>query len=105
MSETAAQLPDEELLADVEEAMRDAIDDALLNEIAPAIAGLGDEPRPGEALPLLVGVRFRRDECELNLFTTIATLGTPMDITLQEIRVETLFPADENSKIVLATRH
>lgn len=29
------------------------------------------------------------------LFLTIATLGTPQDITLQELRVECFFPAGE----------
>jgi hypothetical protein len=35
-----------------------------------------------------------------NLFTTIATLGTPLDVTLQELRVEMLFPADDATKRV-----
>jgi hypothetical protein len=30
-----------------------------------------------------------------SLFSTIATLGTPQDITLQELRVECFFPAGE----------
>ncbi|HSU04181.1 MAG TPA: hypothetical protein VLI93_01290 [Acetobacteraceae bacterium] len=29
------------------------------------------------------------------MFTTIATLGTPQDITLQELRVECFFPMDD----------
>jgi hypothetical protein len=29
------------------------------------------------------------------MFTTIATLGTPQDITVQEIRIESFFPLDE----------
>jgi transcriptional regulator with XRE-family HTH domain len=33
----------------------------------------------------------------LSVFTTIATLGTPQDITLQEVRVECFFPADDRS--------
>ena len=33
----------------------------------------------------------------LRLFTTISTLGTPQDITVQEIRVECFFPVDESS--------
>ena len=33
----------------------------------------------------------------LSVFTTIATLGTPQDITLQEVRVESFFPADDRS--------
>jgi hypothetical protein len=31
----------------------------------------------------------------LRVFTTIATLGTPQDITVQEIRIESFFPMDE----------
>ncbi len=43
---------------------------------------------------LLLAIHLRRDELELKFFTTIATLGTPYDITLQELRIECLFPAD-----------
>jgi hypothetical protein len=35
------------------------------------------------------------------LFTTIATLGTPQDITLQELRVECFFPMDEATAATL----
>jgi transcriptional regulator with XRE-family HTH domain len=31
-------------------------------------------------------------------FTTIATLGTPLDLTTQELRIELLFPSDESTK-------
>lgn len=44
---------------------------------------------------LLLTVHLKRDNLELQFFSTIATLGTPYDITLQELRIECLFPADE----------
>jgi transcriptional regulator with XRE-family HTH domain len=44
--------------------------------------------------PVLV-IHFRRGDTSLRLFTTIATLGTPHDVTLQEIRVESFFPVDD----------
>jgi transcriptional regulator with XRE-family HTH domain len=44
---------------------------------------------------LLLAVHFKRDRLELKFFSTIATLGTASDITLQELRIECLFPADE----------
>jgi transcriptional regulator with XRE-family HTH domain len=44
---------------------------------------------------LLLNTHFQRDDLELKFFSTIATLGTPYDITLQELRLECLFPADE----------
>jgi transcriptional regulator with XRE-family HTH domain len=49
------------------------------------------EPTSGPVLP----VRFQKGEVSLALFTTIATLGTPQDITLQELRIECFFPMDE----------
>lgn len=51
--------------------------------------------RPGD---LLLPVHIRRDDLELRLFSTIMTLGTPHDVTLQELRIETLFPADDESE-------
>jgi transcriptional regulator with XRE-family HTH domain len=47
---------------------------------------------------LLLSTHFHRDDLELKFFSTIATLGTPYDITLQELRLECLFPADESTK-------
>lgn len=41
-------------------------------------------------LPLVLGT----DDFEISLFSMIATFGTPHDITTDEIRVETFFPAD-----------
>jgi hypothetical protein len=35
------------------------------------------------------------DDTSLRLFTTIATLGTPRDVTTEEIRIESFFPMDE----------
>jgi hypothetical protein len=32
------------------------------------------------------------------MFSTIMTLGTPKDVTLQELRIETFFPADARSE-------
>jgi transcriptional regulator with XRE-family HTH domain len=42
----------------------------------------------------VVPMHFRKGDVSLQLFTTIATLGTPRDITLQELRVECFFPMD-----------
>ena len=46
---------------------------------------------------LLVPIHIRKDALELRLFCTYMTLGTPQDVTLQELRIETFFPADEAS--------
>ena len=49
-----------------------------------------------QVLPFLP-VSVSKDGVELNLFTTIATLGTPRDVTLHELRIESFFPADEGT--------
>ena len=46
-------------------------------------------------------MHFRKGAAELKLFTTIATLGTPQDITLQELRVECFFPMDSETAGIL----
>jgi transcriptional regulator with XRE-family HTH domain len=78
----------------------DPIGAQLLQELR----GYGGIPQPADRAPrvrpgdLLLPVHLRRDDLELRLFSTIMTLGTPHDVTLQELRIETLFPADEASE-------
>jgi hypothetical protein len=43
-------------------------------------------------------MHFEKDQTRLRLFTTVATLGTPQDITLQELRIESFFPMDEETR-------
>jgi transcriptional regulator with XRE-family HTH domain len=44
--------------------------------------------------PLLTIV-FRKNGRELRFFSTITTFGTPKDITLEQLRIECSYPADE----------
>ena len=55
---------------------------------------------PIAAGDLLLPIHIRKESLELRLFSTIMTLGTPTDVTLQELRVESFFPADETSEQV-----
>lgn len=48
----------------------------------------------GPVLPM----HFQKGGIRLRLFTTIATLGTPRDITLQELRIENFFPMDDETR-------
>jgi transcriptional regulator with XRE-family HTH domain len=52
-------------------------------------AAVEEAPRP------LLPIHLQKSGMSLHLFTTIATLGTPQDITVQEIRIESFFPMDE----------
>jgi len=62
-----------------------------------AVNAAPTEPAITPVLPM----HFRKGNISLRLFTTIATLGTPQDITLQELRVECFFPMDEETAVVL----
>jgi transcriptional regulator with XRE-family HTH domain len=44
-----------------------------------------------------LAVQFRKGELAMDFFSTVTTLGTPLDVTLQEIRIECFFPADERT--------
>jgi len=60
------------------------------------------KPAPTETVagPVLP-MHFSKDNVSLKLFTTIATLGTPQDITLQEMRIESFFPMDRSTATTL----
>ena len=57
--------------------------------------------RPNSAITPVLPMHFRKGTTDLRLFTTIATLGIPQDITLQELRIESFFPMDEATARVL----
>jgi transcriptional regulator with XRE-family HTH domain len=44
---------------------------------------------------VVVPMKLRRGDRELSLLTTIATFGTPLDVTVSELMIEQFFPADE----------
>ena len=58
-------------------------------DVPAAVAG-ADPLTP--QLPI-VPVRFARDGRSFDYFSTVTTLGTPQDVTLQELRIECFFPA------------
>ncbi|YCK36615.1 hypothetical protein ACNF49_21885 [Actinomadura sp. ATCC 39365] len=69
--------------------------DAELNAIYEELLAPGFEEagRPAES-EVTVPMIFRFGDVELRLFSTTTTFGTPMDITLEEISIESYYPAD-----------
>ena len=53
---------------------------------------------PGSWHAPILTVDIDKDGKRLRFFSTIATLGTPQDVTLDEIRIEAYFPADEATR-------
>lgn len=74
----------------------------LLEEIAPTGR---DNSMSGvnwtEPLAVVLPLRIRTDTARLSFFSTITSLGTPCDITLQELRVEAFHPADQETEETL----
>ena len=75
---------------------------ALLQRLLayPGIPALSQVPAVEEPQPPVLAMHFRQGAISLRLFTTIATLGTPHDVTIQELRIECFFPADEETSRV-----
>jgi hypothetical protein len=43
-------------------------------------------------------VRFAKDGRTFSYFSTVTVLGTPEDVTAQEMRIECFFPADDATR-------
>lgn len=78
---------------------------ALLDEVLryPGVPSRWRTRDVTSAPPPLLTVVFRKGERELRFFSTIATFGTPRDVTVDELRVECAFPADEATATLCQT--
>ena len=54
--------------------------------------GLAGSPAPTD---VVVPLRYRLGDRELSLFSMTAVVGTPMDVTIDELAIESFYPADE----------
>jgi transcriptional regulator with XRE-family HTH domain len=60
----------------------------------PGVPSRWSVPDPTVAMPPLVSMQLRKDDLALTFFSMITTLGTPRDVTLQQLKIECFFPAD-----------
>ncbi|MBX3233991.1 MAG: helix-turn-helix transcriptional regulator [Labilithrix sp.] len=81
------------------EIMREGGDEARTRKMLAALEAIPDLPpvRVATATPRgpFLTVHLRKDGVEASIFSTVATIGTPIDATAEEITIETFFPADE----------
>jgi len=77
----------------------------LLNRLLamPDVRSAAELITPEEAQAPVLPIHFQRGHTSFRLFTTIATLGTPRDVTLEDIRIEFFFPMDEPTARLLRT--
>jgi transcriptional regulator with XRE-family HTH domain len=82
------------------EAVGGVPDQDLLEELL-AYPGVPDDWRVPDlatsSLPV-IPVTFQKEGRRFSYFSTVTTLGTPQDITLQELRIECFFPMDEQTE-------
>ncbi|MFI6501797.1 helix-turn-helix domain-containing protein [Nonomuraea typhae] len=98
-------------LADVRTVLRTRIARQLDTAPDAELAALYEEllaPGPGDAgrsvaAEVVIPMIFRFGGRELRLFSTITTFGTPLDITLDEIAIESYYPADAESAAYFTT--
>ncbi len=72
----------------------------LLDEVLaePGVPARRRRPSP-EAPPLpILPLTFRKEGKAFRYFSMVTTLGTPQDVLLQEVRIETFFPFDEETR-------
>jgi transcriptional regulator with XRE-family HTH domain len=55
----------------------------------------------GDAPPPFLTIDYRWKDSTLRFFSMLTTFGTPQDIALQEMRIESFFPADEATRSFL----
>ena len=61
-------------------------------DVARAIGASAPLPQPAAVLPM----HFRLDDgSELRFFSTMTVFGSPLDVTIAELAIESFFPADE----------
>jgi transcriptional regulator with XRE-family HTH domain len=80
----------------------------LLGELSqyPGVKPEWRVPSPSEPMPM-IPLTFVKDGVRLNYFSMITTVGTPQTVAAEELRLESMFPADdtteaEHSQFVLA---
>jgi transcriptional regulator with XRE-family HTH domain len=78
-------------------------DDPVLGELIDEVASyLPDEPPTGEATQPVVSLELQTPLGPVRLFTLIATLGAPLEVTAANLAIETFLPMDDDSAERLA---
>ncbi len=81
---------------------REDADPALAALIEEVDAYLPDEPPAGSATQPVVSLKLQTRVGDVELFTVIATLGAPLDVTAANLAIETFLPMDSRSAARLA---
>ena len=81
--------------------------DDEIRRLLDELLGYPDVPRNWRMLDLdapaapFLAIDMQKGDARFRFFTTLTTLGTPYDITLHELRIESFFPADDATEASL----
>ena len=83
-------------------------DDAALRALRAELAAYDDvaaallQPKPLLPPPMpTLAVHLKNGDAEVRLVTLLTTVGTPLDVSAQELAIESYFPADAASEAFL----
>ncbi|MBA3448797.1 MAG: helix-turn-helix transcriptional regulator [Pseudaminobacter sp.] len=87
----------------------DAVADPVLAELERELLSFPGRPtsaRPAQPDPVAIAhpLRLRHGDMVLSFITTITVFGTPLDVTLSELAIESFFPADAATAELLRGR-
>jgi hypothetical protein len=76
--------------------------DARLRELHDELRGYpGDTAGTPSPTDVVLPLRYRHLEQELSFFSISATVGTATDVTVEELAIESFYPADESTAVAL----
>ncbi|TIS72195.1 MAG: transcriptional regulator, partial [Mesorhizobium sp.] len=84
----------------------DATGDSMLIELEKELRGYpsglrSSRPAPVEPSGIVHPLRLAHGDQVLSFISTITVFGTPLDVTLSELAIESFFPADDQTRTVL----
>lgn len=90
------------------EATADAVLMNLYDELKgypkPRLVTKGPQPKEIDYSGLAVPLRLMTNDGELSFISTVTVFGTPIDVTVSELAIETFFPADKKTAEILNIR-
>jgi len=74
----------------------------LYSELEAYPGGQGAEAQPPRPADVVVPLQYRVSGAELSFLSITAVIGTPMDVTVEELAIESFYPADAETAKALA---
>ena len=75
---------------------------SLYSELEAYPGGHGDEAPPPQRTDVVVPLRYQAAARQLSFLSITAVIGTPMDVTVEELAIESFYPADDQTAAALA---